>query len=398
MKDGTGAQSYEVALSFAGEDRPYVRAVRDELKKLGITVFYDEDEQAALWGTDLYVHLDKVYRKSTLYCVMFISKAYAAKLWTNHERISLQARDFVHAHNGTVLPARFDDTEIPGLRPQIGYLDLRNLRPPALARLIAEKVRGQRRTRLYAALARSLELARDYLLPQSMASAESVAQEIRSAFASTGYTPSSELVEPYLQSQEPSQRVVGYLAYQVAPYMGIGQLLGECLVTELEYALGAKETRPLWQLLVCLGLFGAVTNPEEMQFMALPLKEVRESLQRDQHVDVGGECGAKLTALMTIFPWMSGGGAYTWIREQHPWDFVWQSGQSTHGLSRALEYIRAYPEQARYHIASGHFSQWYSISVPPDAGVPDLMAAIAREIAAAESEKTSAAQHPVGQQ
>jgi hypothetical protein len=386
MNDEARTQSYEVALSFAGEDRPYVGEVVDRLKNLGITVFYDQDEQATLWGTDLYVYLDKVYRKATQYCVMFISKAYADKLWTNHERMSLQARDFVNAHDGTVLPARFDDTEIPGLRPQIGYVDLRSLSPRALADLIADKVRGRRKRVLDAALERSLELSRNYLLPQSLASSDSVAQEIRSAFGSTGYTPSAEFVEPYLQSQEASQRVVGYLAYQVAPYRGISGVLGNCLTNELEHALRTKETRPLWQLLVCLGLFGAVTDPEEMQFMALPLKEARKALQRQKDVDAGGECASKLTALMTIFPWMSGSGRYTRIREEHPWVFLWQSGDETYGLSSALEYVREYPERARFHIVSGHFSPWYSLSVPPDADVPDLMAAIARKIAAAENE------------
>lgn len=386
MKNELPAQSYEVALSFAGEDRAYVREVKDELKRLGITVFYDEDEQASLWGTDLYVYLDRVYRMATIYCVMFVSKAYADKLWTNHERMSLQARDFVNAHDGTVLPARFDDTEIPGLRPQIGYLDLRKLQPTELAHVIAEKVRGRRRTILREALARALELARCYLLTQPLASADSVAQEIRSAFASTGYTPSSEFVEPYIRSEDPLERVVGYVAYQVAPYMGIGKLLSKCLEKEAEYALHTKETRPLWQLLVCVGLFGAVTNPEEMQFMNLPLSDVRDSLQRHEGVDAGGECAAKLTALMTIFPWMSGHGRYTWIREEYPWDFVWRSGHRTCGLPKALEYVRFHPKEARYHIVSGHFVQWYGISVPKVADVPDLMAAIARKIAAAENE------------
>ena len=60
MRNDPPSQNYEVALSFAGEDRAYVREVKDELKKLRITVFYDEDEQAALWGKDLYVYLDRV--------------------------------------------------------------------------------------------------------------------------------------------------------------------------------------------------------------------------------------------------------------------------------------------------------------------------------------------------
>lgn len=386
MNDGTKTQSYEVALSFAGEDRVYVSQAAEELKRLGIAIFYDEDARADLWGEDLYVYLDKVYRMASQYCVMFVSKSYADKHWTNHERMSLQARDFVNAHDGTVLPARFDDTEIPGLRPQIGYLDLRKLSPHAFAELIADKVRGKRQRVLKEALARSLELARSYLLPQSLASADSVAQEIRGTFAATGYTPSSELVEPYLQSDESSERVVGYLIYQIAPYMGIGRLWSEVLSRELEYALFTKETRPLWQLLVCLGLFGAVTNPEEMQFMELPLNEAREALQREESVDAGGECVAKLTALISVFPWMTGGSDYTWRKDEHAWDFVWQSGDQTCGLGEALEYVRSHPERARYHIASGHFWQWYSLSVPSNADLTDLMTAITREIAAAENE------------
>lgn len=45
---------YDVALSFAGEDRKYVEAVAVELKKLGIQVFYDKFETTDLWGKDLY--------------------------------------------------------------------------------------------------------------------------------------------------------------------------------------------------------------------------------------------------------------------------------------------------------------------------------------------------------
>jgi hypothetical protein len=39
-----------------------------------------------------------------------------------------------------ILPVRFDETEIPGLPPTIGYLDLRVLTPAKLAELIRQKV------------------------------------------------------------------------------------------------------------------------------------------------------------------------------------------------------------------------------------------------------------------
>jgi hypothetical protein len=133
------AYRYDVALSFAGEDRPYVNQVAASLKDNGVKVFYDDYEKVALWGRDLYAHLDWVYRTASRYCVIFISKSYAAKVWTNHERASAQARALTE-HKEYVLPARFDDTEIPGLLPTIGYMSLRDVSPADLAVLLLEKL------------------------------------------------------------------------------------------------------------------------------------------------------------------------------------------------------------------------------------------------------------------
>jgi len=132
--------SYDVCLSFAGEDRAYVREVAGHLKAAGVKVFFDEFEKTTLWGIDLYEHLDLIYSKLSRYCVIFCSKHYAKKLWTSHERKSAQARAF--AENETyLLPVKFDDTEIPGIRKTIGYLDLRDLDPTELANHIVKKAR-----------------------------------------------------------------------------------------------------------------------------------------------------------------------------------------------------------------------------------------------------------------
>ena len=131
---------YDVALSFAGEDRLYVEEVAKYLKEKGIKVFYDDYEKTGLWGKDLYVYLDEVYQKKARYCVMFLSCHYAEKLWTNHERKSAQARAFIEKGE-YILPARFDNTEIPGISPTIGYIDLRSLEPDKFGKLIMEKLK-----------------------------------------------------------------------------------------------------------------------------------------------------------------------------------------------------------------------------------------------------------------
>ena len=39
-----------------------------------------------------------------------------------------------------VLPARFDDTEIPGLNPVVGYLDLKGISPKRFGEMILQKL------------------------------------------------------------------------------------------------------------------------------------------------------------------------------------------------------------------------------------------------------------------
>ncbi len=103
--------SYDVVFSFAGEDRKYVKQVATYLRSKGIKVFYDEYEQAHLWGKDLAEHLEIVYRRSGQYCVMFISKNYVKKMWTRPERRAALSRA-LREHEEYILPARFDETEL----------------------------------------------------------------------------------------------------------------------------------------------------------------------------------------------------------------------------------------------------------------------------------------------
>jgi len=113
--------------------------IAENLKCRGVRVFYDDYEKADLWGKDLYVHLTQVYRTRARYTLMLCSKHYANKLWTNHERKIAQSRAFEESAE-YILPAKFDDTEIPGMLPTTGYIDLRKHSPAEVALLVCEKL------------------------------------------------------------------------------------------------------------------------------------------------------------------------------------------------------------------------------------------------------------------
>ena len=133
---------YDVGLSFAGEQREYVKEVASDLKSRGIRVFYDDYERGILWGKDLYAYLTEVYQEMCRYCIIFVSAEYAAKVWPSRERQSAQARA-IKEKQEYILPARFDDTEIPGLLATVGYIDLNQTSPTQLSDLIAGKLGKQ---------------------------------------------------------------------------------------------------------------------------------------------------------------------------------------------------------------------------------------------------------------
>lgn len=130
---------YDVALSFAGEERPYVDELAERLRAEDVNVFYDLFEEAALWGRDLTEAFDDVFLHGARFVVMFLSKSYAAKIWPTYERRA--AVEGAMTHNETaILPIRFDDTDIPGIRNTVAYVDARERTPEQIVRLILQRL------------------------------------------------------------------------------------------------------------------------------------------------------------------------------------------------------------------------------------------------------------------
>jgi hypothetical protein len=55
---------YDIAISYAGEDRSYAEALANVLRTRGVHVFYDKYEKAILWGQDL------------LYCPHYVTRTH----------------------------------------------------------------------------------------------------------------------------------------------------------------------------------------------------------------------------------------------------------------------------------------------------------------------------------
>lgn len=131
---------YDIAISFAGEDRALAEELANELIAKGLKAFYDRFEEANLWGKNLYEYFSDIYINKARFCAMFLSKHYAEKAWTTLERRSAQERAFKERRE-YILPIRIDDTKIPGILDTIGYVSINDHSIKEIANLIEQKLK-----------------------------------------------------------------------------------------------------------------------------------------------------------------------------------------------------------------------------------------------------------------
>jgi hypothetical protein len=116
--------SFDVAISFAGTERESALKLAENLRAAGYTVFYDDFFPEQLWGKNLAIFFDEIFRKKARFCVIFVSEQYQKRVWTIHEARSAQARALAEKGKEYILPIQVDQTELEGLLPTIGYVPI----------------------------------------------------------------------------------------------------------------------------------------------------------------------------------------------------------------------------------------------------------------------------------
>ncbi|MCA1901358.1 MAG: TIR domain-containing protein [Candidatus Hydrogenedens sp.] len=132
---------YDIALSYASEQRDYVEKVGSHLNGKGVKVFLDIFEEVNMWGKNLPEFFQEIFggEKTQYFCVIFISKEYSEKWWTKYEFNQALTRE-IKEKKLFVLPARFDNSELKGLPQTISYIDLTRKSPEKFAEMIMQKL------------------------------------------------------------------------------------------------------------------------------------------------------------------------------------------------------------------------------------------------------------------
>jgi hypothetical protein len=139
---GQGQFDYDVAVSFAGTEREVAEVIATRVRDAGFSVFYDEFYPEQLWGKDLSISFDEVFRTKSRYCLILSSRDYTERAWTNHERRSAVTRMIEEWGGEYILPVKVDASELPGVPGVIGYLDLDQHGADGIADLLIQKLRA----------------------------------------------------------------------------------------------------------------------------------------------------------------------------------------------------------------------------------------------------------------
>lgn len=129
---------FDVALSYAGEDRNVAKRLARALQRGGFGVFFDKDSKAVIWGKRAE-YFEHVYGPGSRYVIPLLSEHYRNKEWCQFE-LDVACKEAKRRRDEFLLPVRLDGTRQPGIFPDCFYADLREDSIPTLVNMLKQKV------------------------------------------------------------------------------------------------------------------------------------------------------------------------------------------------------------------------------------------------------------------
>ncbi len=95
--------AYDIALSFAGEDRALADDLFRLLSEREVSVFYDKNEQHRIIAREIEYYLAPIYKSEATYVVPLLSENYPTRIWTKFESDNFRSR----FGEESIIPIRF---------------------------------------------------------------------------------------------------------------------------------------------------------------------------------------------------------------------------------------------------------------------------------------------------
>lgn len=115
FRELAGNYEYDIALSFAGENRELAKHIANQLLELDVPVFYDEAFETNFLGKAWTKKFKEIFTDESRYVVVLLDKHHADKIWPTFEREHFAPR----IADEQVIPIYLDETKFVGIPSDI---------------------------------------------------------------------------------------------------------------------------------------------------------------------------------------------------------------------------------------------------------------------------------------
>lgn len=122
FRTGVKEYQFDVAISFAGENRELAKLIADQLDACDCAVFYDEYFETNYLGKAWHKSFTEIFGEKSRFVVCLLDKNHLEKIWPTFERECFTPR----VAEAAVIPIYLDDTPVPGIPKDIIGIQFKN--------------------------------------------------------------------------------------------------------------------------------------------------------------------------------------------------------------------------------------------------------------------------------
>lgn len=111
FRDHVVKPRFDIAISFAGENRDLARYIAQRLKELDVDTYFDEDYEVSYLGRKLSEEFPKIFSTDSRFVLCILDKFHQEKIWPTFERDVFMPR----VEKCEVIPLCLDDTIFVGI-------------------------------------------------------------------------------------------------------------------------------------------------------------------------------------------------------------------------------------------------------------------------------------------
>jgi hypothetical protein len=115
FRDDIETREFEIAISFAGENRKLAKYIAEQFEQIDVTVFYDELYESNYLGKAWSKEFERIFVSDSRYVVCLLDSFHKEKIWPTFERDCFKKR----IPNGDVIPIYLDETVFVGIPDDI---------------------------------------------------------------------------------------------------------------------------------------------------------------------------------------------------------------------------------------------------------------------------------------